>query len=69
MVIDIKRAYFYAPSQRDIYVKLPPEDPMAADPTICGKLQQSLHGTRDAGANWQAAYTAFFWVLAYNKVL
>ena len=59
MIIDIKRAYFYALSQRDTYVKLPPEDPKAGDPNICGKLAKSLYGTRDAGANWHAAYSAF----------
>ena len=59
MVVDIKRAYFYAPSQRDIYVRLPPEDPRAGDPNICGRLKKSLYGTRDAGANWQQAYTNF----------
>ena len=59
MVIDIKRAHFYAPSQRDIYVRLPPEDPRSGDPSVCGRLKKSLYGTRDAGANWQAAYTEF----------
>ena len=59
MIIDIKRAYFYALSQRDTDVKLPPEDPRAEDPNICGKLAKSLYGTRDAGANWHAAYSAF----------
>ena len=42
MVIDIKRAYFYAKSHRDIYVRLPPEDPRAGDPSVCGKLKKSL---------------------------
>merc|ERR1712155_160860 len=32
MIIDIKRAYFYAPARQDIYVRLPPEDPRAKDP-------------------------------------
>ena len=59
MVIDISRAYFYAPSQRNIYVRLPPEDPRSGDPNICGKLKKSLYGTRDAGANWYQAYTNF----------
>ena len=38
MIIDIKRAYFYAPAQRDIYIKLPPEDHRAREEGICGKL-------------------------------
>merc|ERR1712026_243822 len=48
MVIDIKRAYFYAPALKEIYVRLPPEDPRSSDPNICGKLLKSLYGTRDA---------------------
>ena len=59
MIIDIKRAYFYAPSQRDVYVKLPPEDPKSKDPSLCAKLMKSLYGTRDAGANWHEEYSAF----------
>ena len=27
MLIDIKRAHFYAPAQREIFIDLPPEDP------------------------------------------
>ena len=51
IVIDIKRAYFYAPAQKKIYVKLPPEDPQSNNPDVCGRLCKSLYGTRDAGAN------------------
>ena len=30
-VVDVKRAYFYAPSRREIYIKIPPEDCFPAD--------------------------------------
>ena len=59
MIIDISRAYFYAPAQKDMYIKLPPEDPRAGEEGICGKLKMSLYGTRDAGANWHLAYSSF----------
>ena len=59
IIIDIKRAYFYAPAQKAIYVKLPPEDPQSSNPEVCGKLKKSLYGTRDAGANWHLAYSKF----------
>ena len=59
MVVDIRRAYFYAKAQRPLYIKLPQEDPKSADPNLCGKLEQSLYGTRDAGANWHAEYSRF----------
>ena len=59
MIIDISRAYFYAPAQREIFIKLPPEDPRSGETGVCGKLLKSLYGTRDAGANWHKAYTDF----------
>merc|ERR1711884_669359 len=59
LIVDIKRAYFYAKAQKDVYIKLPPEDPRAGDPNACGKLLKSLYGTRDAGANWHREYTGF----------
>ena len=67
MIIDIKRAYFYAPAQQAIYVKLPQEDPKSQDPTLCGRLRQSLYGTRDAGANWHIAYTKFLQSIGYTQ--
>ena len=52
-VIDVRRAYFYAPAQRRLFVKLPPEDYMPGDEEKCGLLQASLYGTRDAAMNRQ----------------
>ena len=57
MVIDIKRAHFYATSIRRVFVQLPPEDPRYGEPGVCAELLQSMYGTRDAAANWEAAYT------------
>ena len=36
--IDIKRAYFYAPALRPVYVKLPTEDRNDEDSNRCGDL-------------------------------
>jgi hypothetical protein len=57
MLIDIKRAHFYAPAQRRLFVELPPEDPRYGEDDICGELLQSLYGTRDASSNWEKEYT------------
>ena len=62
-VIDIKRAYFHAPSTRDVYVELPPED---AEKGMIGKLKLSLYGTRDAAMNWAAAYTSFMTSIGFK---
>ena len=55
MVQDIKKAYFYAPATRRVFIELPPED---AEPGKVGLLQKSLYGTRDAALNWTTAYTS-----------
>ena len=54
LFIDVSRAYFYAPSRRPVFVKLPDED---AEPGMCGRLNVSMYGTRDAAANWEEKYS------------
>ncbi len=54
--IDIKRAYFYAPAKKDIFIRLPDED---YEPGMCGKLLKSMYGTRDAASNWEDCYMDF----------
>ena len=56
-VIDIKRAYFYAPVKRDVFIKIPKEDFEPGDEDRVAKLRISLYGTRDAAQNWTAEYT------------
>ena len=51
--VDAKRAYFHAPVRGEKYVELPAED---ATEGMCGKLQVSLYGTRDAARNWEERY-------------
>ena len=52
MINDVRRAYFYAQIQRDVYIEVPPEDPRAG-PGVLGKLKLCLYGTRDAAKGWQ----------------
>ena len=52
-LVDVRRAYFYAPAQRRVFVELPPEDYQAGDEHMCGLLQYSFYGTRDAAQNWE----------------
>ena len=55
MHTDVSRAYFHAPARELKYVELPPED--CADGSeawdLCGRLNVSLYGTRDAAQNWE----------------
>ena len=57
MTIDVKRAYFYAPATRPVYIRIPKEDLEEGDEDKVGVLQLSLYGTRDAAMNWAATYT------------
>ena len=49
--IDIKRAYFYAPASRPIFIEIPMEDYETGDEKRVGKLNLSVYGTRDAAQN------------------
>ena len=44
-LFDVRRAHFYAPATRSVYVKLPGGD---AEEVACGKLIKSTYGTRGA---------------------
>ena len=57
-LVDVRRAYFYAPARRRVFVELPPEDYQPGDEHICGLLQYSLYGTRDAAQNWKHRHSA-----------
>jgi hypothetical protein len=52
--IDIKKAHLYAKATRDVFIELPPGDCMEG---MCGKLNYTLYGTRDAAHNWEKEYT------------
>ena len=52
-LMDVRRAYFYAPARRKVFVELPPEDCQPGDEHMCGLLRYILHGTRDAAQNWE----------------
>ena len=57
MVCDVKKAYFDAAATRRVFVALPAEDVLPGEAHMCGLLQRSLYGTRDAAQNWTQTYT------------
>ena len=65
--IDIRRAYFYAPAVREVYIKIPKEDMEEGDEDRVAKLNLSLYGTRDAAQNWTITYTKFLLSLGFVK--
>ena len=51
-IADVSRAPFYADAVRDVYVRLPDEDPKAKQPGVCGKLRKTMYGSLDAAQRW-----------------
>ena len=54
--IYVRRAYFHANAQREVYVQLPEED---YEEGMCVMLVKAMYGTRDAAQNWEVAYIEF----------
>ena len=52
MVVDVRKAHLCAPATRDVFIELPKEDRKDGDEDMCGHLQYSMYGTRDAAKNW-----------------
>ena len=57
MINDISRAFFHALAKRRVYVQLPAEDQEGGEEELCGRLNYSMYGTRDAAQNWFDAYS------------
>ena len=67
MVNDVKQAFFYAPATRPIYIGLPAEAKGPDDVDVCGRLERSLYGTRDAALNWSLQYTRVLESIGFKK--
>ena len=57
--VDVKRAYFYAPATRPLFIHIPAEDREEGDEGYVAQLNVSFYGTRDAPQNWTKTYTDF----------
>ena len=53
MALDVKRAFLHGVMKRNVFIKLPAEDPRAGEPGLIAKLVKSMYGTRDAPQIWQ----------------
>ena len=67
MTTDVKRAYFYAPATRPIYIEIPAEDRTDEDDDCVGILNLSLYGTRDAAMNWSKTYSDYLKYIGFTK--
>ena len=59
LVIEVRRAYFYARARRRVYIELPEGDGGGPGSRQCGLLRKSLYGTRDAAQNWECELGGF----------
>ena len=60
MVNDVSRAFFHAEATRGVFVQLPEEDQKPGEEKLCGRLNFSMYGTRDAAMKWQEEYSRRF---------
>ena len=67
MVLDVRRAHFYARALRRIFVEMPREDPRYEECQGVAELLMSLYGTQDAAANWEAEYSDKLQGWGYKK--
>ena len=59
LVIDVRRAYFYAKVRRRVYIELPEGDGGGPGSRQCGLLRKSLYGTLDASQNCECELGGF----------
>ena len=52
LVVDVRKAHLCAPATRDVFIEPPKEDKEEGEEDMCGQLQYSMYGTRDAAKNW-----------------
>ena len=66
LIMDVSRAFFYAPVGKPTYVEVPDEE--GVDKTLyCGRLNFSLYGTREAPRNWHKTYSKQFEGMGYEQ--
>lgn len=55
LVNDVGRAFFHARARREVFVQIVDEEE-PGDENMCGKLNLSMYGTRDAAHIWASEY-------------
>ena len=59
MAVDVKKAYFYAPAIRPIFIHIPAEDRTPEDAGKVARLNLRFYGTRGAAENLANTLTQF----------
>ena len=66
MINGVRRAYFYAKINRDVFIELPKEDPKHGT-GLLGRLKLCLYGTRDAAKGWQETLIAHLMSIGFKS--
>ena len=67
MTNDVRRAYFHASIDREVYVEVPPEDREEGDGDVVGRLRLCLYGTRDAAQRWQETVSSHLEGIGFRR--
>ena len=67
MINDISLAFSNARAKEDVFVRLPKEDQKVGEEDMCGKLEYSMYGTRDAAQNWYEEYSGQFIKIGFRQ--
>ena len=64
---DVSRAHLYADAVRDVYVRLPDEDPKAKQPVVCEKVRKTMCGSLDAAQCWGEHYAQVWEAAGFSR--
>ena len=67
LLVDVSRAHFYADATREVYIRLPEEDPRSRDGGACGKLLKTMYGTLDAADHWAEHYAGVLTAAGFER--
>ena len=67
LVIDVRRACFFATGRRRVDIELPEGDGGGPGSRQCGLLRKSLYVTRDAAQNWECELGGFLEEIGFRK--
>ena len=69
MINDVSRAFFHAKAKRPVFVQLADEDQEDGQEQMCGRLNFSMYGTRDAAQNWYEEYSQHLLNMGFSQGL
>ena len=66
-IADMTQPHFHADAVRDVYIRVPDEDPKAKQPGVCGNLRQTTYGSLDAAQRWREHYAQVLEIGGFSR--